>query len=120
MSVFSTVNSSLGESRQGEGTGVEFRSVVIERLAEFLIGDTSSLEALASVFGSNNKSDLSTGIGRNSSVGVLYSLVFHSDRVHERADQFAVEPHALSLGANNTSVSEGVMHTVVERSLKKH
>jgi len=65
---------------------MELSRVVVQRLLHFLIGYAGGLAALASVFGSNNKSNLATGVGGDGGVSILYSLVFHTDGVHEWAD----------------------------------
>ena len=97
---------------------MELRSVVLKLFLKLLVTGTSRCAALASVLGCNNKAYLTTRVGRDSGVSILYALVFLADGVHEGADELAVKPHALSLGTDNTSISESIVHSVVEGSLE--
>jgi hypothetical protein len=98
---------------------MELGRVVLKRFLHFFVRSANGSLAGTSVLGSNNKSNLSTGVSGDGSVSVFYRLVFLADGVHERADEFAVKPHALSLGADNTSFSESIVHSVVKGSLEE-
>jgi hypothetical protein len=69
---------------------MELSRVVLKRFLHFFIRGTGSSFASTSVFSSNNKSNLPTGVGRDGSISVFYRLEFLTDGIHERANEFAV------------------------------
>mmetsp|Transcript_25011 Transcript_25011/g.58686 ORF Transcript_25011/g.58686 Transcript_25011/m.58686 type:complete len:332 (-) Transcript_25011:16-1011(-) len=108
---------SLAEGRKHEGRPVDLRGVVPEVLPkpERPLRDLAGAPAL----GRDDEPDLPRRVGRDRRVGVLDGGEGRPDRIDQRPDEVQVQPHALSLRADDPPLPEALVHGVVEGRLEE-
>jgi hypothetical protein len=115
------LDGSLGELGKNEGSSVNLRVVVAAELG-FLLGGPLAQRLLQSQFlvlGKHHETNLATGVSGDGSVSILNNGEESAAESLDLLDERKMEPHAFTLGGDDTVVGKGVLHELEETLLEQ-
>jgi len=115
------LDGSLGELGKNEGSSVNLRVVVAAELG-FLLGSPLAQRLLQSQFlvlGKHHETNLATGVSGDGSVSILNNGEESAAESLDLLDERKMEPHAFTLGGDDTVVGKGVLHELEETLLEQ-
>jgi hypothetical protein len=115
------LDGSLGELGKNEGSSVNLRVVVAAELG-FLLRSPLAQRLLQSQFlvlGEHHETNLATGVSGDGSVGILNNGEESAAESLDLLDKRKMEPHAFTLGGDDTIVGKSVLHELEETLLEQ-